>query len=360
MTPMNFPCFRVERAEFEFLVRVPARTAFWIAAFLSVFSIAGLHGQTLQHVESIPLPDLQEGDFDHFAIDLRGHRLFLAAEANGAVEVFDTRTNKRIHAIRGLSSPHAMVYRDDLKRLLVVDGDDSAVKIFDSEKYQLLGKIPVSMDADSMAYEPGSQLMYVVNGGREAHTSYSLISVIDTNAGKKLRDIRIEDTNWVEALALDPSGKRMFVNLTGLGEIGILDRETFAMVDRWRLAAEKRLNVPLKLDEPDHRLFVATRKPAAFLVLDSDSGKVVASMPCVDMVDDIAYDQQAKRIYLAGDGSVDIVKQSDPDHYARAASIPGSFRAKTAILVPELHRYYLAVPRHGDHVAEVRVYQTAN
>jgi hypothetical protein len=34
-------------------------------------------------------------------------------------------------------------------------------------------------------------------------------------------------------------------------------------------------------------------------------------------------------------------------------------RAKTAILVPELDRYYLAVPRHGNKEAEVRVYSVS-
>jgi len=71
---------------------------------------------------------LKEGDFDHFTVDLDGHRLFLTAEANGLVEVFDTRTNKLIHTIRGIEAPHSMLYRDDLKRLCVVDGDASEIK----------------------------------------------------------------------------------------------------------------------------------------------------------------------------------------------------------------------------------------
>ena len=49
------------------------------------------HSAPLKLLQSIPLPGLKEGDFDHFAVDLDGHRLFLTAEANGLVEVFDTR-----------------------------------------------------------------------------------------------------------------------------------------------------------------------------------------------------------------------------------------------------------------------------
>ena len=62
------------------------------------------HSAPLTLIQIISLPGLKEGDFDHFAIDLDGHRLFLTAEANGLVEVFDTGTNKLIHTIRGIDA----------------------------------------------------------------------------------------------------------------------------------------------------------------------------------------------------------------------------------------------------------------
>jgi hypothetical protein len=71
----------------------------------------------------------------------------------------------------------------------------------------------------------------------------------------------------------------------------------------------------------------------------------------------MSYDAKQKRIYVAGDQFVDIFTQSDADHYALLVRVPGSFRAKTAILVPEWNRYYLAVPHHENHDAEVRVFE---
>ena len=105
-----------------------------------------LHAQAsapLKLIQSIPLPGLKEGDFDHFAVDLDGHRLFLTAEANGLVEVFDTQTNKLIYTIRGLEAPHSMVYRADLNRLFVVDGDASEIKVYDTNSYALVGHVAV-------------------------------------------------------------------------------------------------------------------------------------------------------------------------------------------------------------------------
>jgi DNA-binding beta-propeller fold protein YncE len=237
-----------------------------------------------------------------------------------------------------------------------VEGDASAVKVYDSDTFKMAGEIKVSVDADSIAYDPKTNYLYVVNGGREAHTPYSLISVIDTNTMKKLRDIKI-DSNHVEAIVLEKSGPRMFMNITGENTVGVMDRNKSSLSAKWSLPAGDKLNVAMGLDEANQRLFVVTRNPGKLIVLDSNNGKVITSMPAVGMVDDMSYDTMQKRLYLAGDQFVDVFEQKDADHYALLARVPGSFRAKTAILVPELNRYYLAVPHHAEQQAEVRVYE---
>ena len=63
-----------------------------------------------------------------------------------------------------------------------------------------------------------------------------------------------------------------------------------------------------------------------------------------------------KRIYMAGSQFIDVVEQKDPDHYEQIGHIATAFQAKTAILVPQLKRYYLAVPHHEKQSAELREY----
>lgn len=310
----------------------------------------------LKLIKSIPLPALKEGDFDHFAVDLDGHRLFLTGEENGKLLVIDTGSNTLVHTIEDLKAPHAALYLKEFGKLYVVDGDESAVKIYDGQSYKYLDKVPLEADADSMAYDPATKYMYVVNGGREAKTPYSFITVIDASTGKKVRDIKV-DNNHVEAVVLEKSGKRLFFNITGSNTVGVMDRDATSMQKEWKLPDGVQQNVAMALDEKNHRLFVAARKPGTLVALDTDSGKVVASLPAVGMVDDMVYDPEHQRLYLAGDQFLDVFKQMDADHYAILAKVPGSFRAKTGILVPELNRYYLAMPRKGAALAKVNVYE---
>jgi DNA-binding beta-propeller fold protein YncE len=310
----------------------------------------------LKLLQGIPLPMLKAGDFDHFAVDLEGHRLFLTAEENGKLLIFDTSSNKLIHTIEDFKAPHAVLYLKEFNKLFVVDGDESAVKIYDGQDYHFLAQIALAADADSMAYDPATKYMYVVNGGREAKTPYSFITVLDASTSKKVRDIKI-NSNHVEAVVLEKSGSRLFCNITGTDTVGVMDRSQSSLQTEWNLPTGVQQNVAMAFDEKNHRLFVVARKPGTLVVLDSDSGKVIASLPAVGMVDDMSYDPSHQRLYLAGDQFVDVFNQKDADHYALLARIPGSFRAKTGILVPELSHYYLAIPRSGTSSAKVNVYE---
>jgi DNA-binding beta-propeller fold protein YncE len=330
-----------------------------LAIFLALPTLSPSQDEApLKLVQSIKLPGLKEGDFDHFAADRSGNRLFLTAEKNAAVEVLDLQTNKVIRTITGLEEPHSMLYRADLNKLFVVDGGAAEVKMYDGKSYKYLGAIKLEDDCDSSTYDPTTKYLYVVNGGKGAHQIDSLISIIDTTSAKKIADIKI-DTDSVEAMALESAGPRLFANLTGLNSVGVFDRGKRTQLAKWSIADEAQKNGPLAFDEANHRLFVVTGKPGKLIILDSDSGRIVGSFPCVSLADEVAYDPGKRRIYIAGDEFIDVFQQQDADHYTLLGKIPGSFRAKTAILLPDMNRYYLAVPRRGTHEAEVRVYSVS-
>jgi hypothetical protein len=82
-------------------------------------------------------------------------------------------------------------------------------------------------------------------------------------------------------------------------------------------------------------------------VIDRDTGKVTTSVPHVGMVDAIAYDAKLKRVYLSGDQFVEGFKQGDADHYTFFGEAREWLSREDCALVPELNRYFLAVPRHA-------------
>ena len=331
--------------------------AFSIAANIIFFAVAA-SAQTkppLRLLQTIPLPELKGGDFDHFDVDFSGNRLFLTAEENNAVEVFDIRANTLIHTIRDVDTPHSLLYLPATKQLWVVDGGDGIIKIFDLTTYAVVETVKLAIGADSAVYDPSNHLLYIATGGEDAKMDFSLISIVDTSTRRRVGDIKVNSTN-IESMALDKNGDRLFANVRDRSLVAVIDTKKRVVTSTWPLG-DVHGNTPMALDEAHRRLFVVGRKPARLTVLDSDSGKIITTLPTAELTDDMLFDPESKRIYVACDEFVVVYVQHDADHYAELGRIPTGFRAKTAILVPQLKRYFVAAPRHGQKIAEVKVYE---
>jgi DNA-binding beta-propeller fold protein YncE len=307
----------------------------------------------LKLIETTPLPGFS-GDFDHFAADLKGNRLFLAAEDHKTVEVFDLKTGKSMHSITGFGQPHAIVYLPESNKLIVTDGDDfGRVALVSGDNYQLMDTIKLPEGVDGAVFNPMNQYYYVESGGKTEHQ----LNIIDTKNFKHVGDITLPG-NHSEAMKIDRAGKKMYVNLTGTSEVGVVDLQTNKLTTRWPIADAKVQN-SMALDEPNNRLFIATRMPPKFLVLDTNTGKVMASLPCAPVNDDMWFDVARKRIYVTGSDTTTVIAQRDADHYEQVAEVPTGFRAKTSLYVPSLNRLYVAVSGKGkpDAKLALQIYQ---
>jgi DNA-binding beta-propeller fold protein YncE len=311
----------------------------------------------LQPLDTISLSSAVKGHFDHFGVDLKHNRLFATAEDYHAVLVFDLVTLKSVAEIPAIGKPHAILYRDDLDRVYVTDGEAGALKIFNGASYQSAGSIPMAKDADSMGYDITSQRLYVVNGGKDAGQKYSMLSVIDTTGGQKITDIRI-DGETLEAMALDVFRPRLYLNNRANNRIEVVDRWKNAVIASWpvKLGSD---NVAMALDEAHQRLFVGCRS-GQIVIFDTNTGKELQAAPIVKGVDDITYDPGSKRIYAIGGGTIDILEQMDADHYRTLGSVAAGADAKTGRLIPQINRYFVAVPQTGAARASIEVFQPLN
>src|SRR6202521_2402353 len=215
--------------------------AFFVAAVVIFFAVpaSAQSKPPLRFLQDIPLPDLKAGDFDHFAVDLAGNRLFLTAEANNAVVVLDIKANKLIHIIPDLEEPHSMLYLPAAKQLWVVAGGDGTLKIFDAGTYALVQTVKLTEGADSSAYDPAKHLLYIASGGSDAKLAYTLINIVDTSTRKHVGDIKVDSTN-VEAMAIEKNGSRIFANIRDKSLVGVIDREKRTVTSTWPLGGLHR------------------------------------------------------------------------------------------------------------------------
>ena len=329
---------------------------FLAAIFLSGAQlVAAQTSAPLKLATKYEMPASVKGRFDHLGIDTSGNRLFVVGEEAQQVLVFDLTSGKFIRAIK-VDHPHAVLYRDDLSRIYITDEGKGVLNIYDGKTYDLVKSVALKVDTDSIGYDPATHYLYIDNGGDNAHETFTMLSVVDTTAGTKLADIKV-DGDTLEAMSLEKSGDRLFLNNPAKNEVEVIDRKTNKIATVWPVKLGKG-NATMALDESSHRLFVGCRS-GAIVVFDSQTGKELQALPVGKGVDDLMFDPAGKRIYATsgGTGAVDVYKETDADHYQSLGNVPSGPGAKTGLLVPQLSRLFVAVPPKGTTPAEVYVYQ---
>jgi DNA-binding beta-propeller fold protein YncE len=329
---------------------------FLAAAFLlSAQLVAAQNSAPLKLAAKYDMPASVKGRFDHLGIDIGGKRLFVVGEEAQQVLVFDLADGKFVRAIK-VDHPHAVLYREDLQRIYITDEGKGVLNIYDGKTYDLVKAVTLKVDTDSIGYDPATHYLYIDNGGDNAHETFTMLSVVDTTAATKLADIKV-DGDTLEAMSLEKSGDKLFLNNPAKNEVEVIDRKTNKIAAVWPVKLGKG-NSTMALDEPAHRLFVGCRS-GAIVVFDSQAGKELQALPLGKGVDDLMFDPASKRIYATsgGTGEVDVYKETDPDHYQSLGNIPSGAGAKTGLLVPQLARLFVAVPPKGATPAQVYVYQ---
>jgi len=327
-----------------------------IATFLLSAQVAAAQSMApLKLATKYEMPTSVKGRFDHLGVDISGNRLFVVGEEGQQVLVFDLTSGKVVHTIK-MPHPHAVLYREDLNRIYITDEDKGAVNIYDGKTYELVKAVTLKVDSDSIGYDPATHYLYVDNGGDNAHETFTMLSVVDTTAGTKLADIKL-DGDTLEAMALEKSGDRLFLNNPAKSEVEVIDRKTNKVTASWTVKLGKS-NATMALDESAHRLFVGCRS-GAIVIFDSQSGKELQALAVGKGVDDLMFDTANKRIYATsgGAGTVDVYKETDPDHYQLLGHVPSGMGAKTGLLVPQLSRLFVVVPPKGPTPGAVLAYQ---
>jgi hypothetical protein len=105
--------------------------------------------------------------------------------------------------------------------------------------------------------------------------------------------------------------------------------------------------------------FVGDRKPGKLIVLNTDDGAVVATLPLEDASDDMTYDAAHGRVYVSSADGVDVIAKESPNPYHELQHV-NTMGGKTSIYVPWFDRFFVVdtkdekAPEAGLLIYEVR------
>lgn len=285
-------------------------------------------------IKEIPIGG--EGGWDYLSVDDVGRRLYVTHAAK--VVVIDIDKDAVVGEIADTPGVHGFAIAAKLKKGFSSNGREAKASIVDLDTLKTTSKVSTGENPDAILYEPGQNEVYTFNGRGKSSTVFS------ADDGKVLATIPL--AGKPEFSAADPALGRVYVNIEDKNTIAAINTKTHEVVATWPLAPGES-PTGLSFDAAHHRLFAGCDN-SIIAVMDSESGKVVTTIPAGDGIDATAFDEGAQLVFSSngGSGTVTVAHEDGPDKYSVVQTVETAKGARTMTLDPKTHRIYLAAAKY--------------
>ncbi len=270
-----------------------------------------------------------EGGWDYLTYDKDGHRLFITRGSH--VMVVDTNTLTANGDIPDLSGIHGVALAQELGRGFVSNGGDNTVSVFDLKTLKKLDSVKVGDRPDAILYDPFTKHVFTFNARSQDST------VVDAASGKVVGTVPLGGKP--EFPASDGKGK-VFVNIEDKSQIAEIDATKLTVLNTWPLAPCEEPSA-LAIDKAHHRLFAGCGNKM-MAVVDSESGKVVATPPIGEGVDAGRFNPNTQEVFMScGEGVLTVIHEDSPDKYTVTQNVPTVKGARTMAMDYDSNTSYL-------------------
>jgi DNA-binding beta-propeller fold protein YncE len=283
-----------------------------------------------------------DGGWDYLSVDSAAQRLYVSHGTK--VVVIDLAKDTVAGEITNTPGVHGLAPCPDLGLGVTSNGRENKAGIVDLKTLQTVAKVETGANPDGMLYEPGQKEVYLFNGRGQSAT------VIEPKTGKVVATIPLGGKP--EFAQADVKAGRVFNNIEDKSEVVAIDTQKHEVVNRWPIAPGEEPS-GMAFDEKTHHLFLGCGNKL-MVMLDSTSGKVVASVPIGDGVDANSFDPATQLAFAScGNGTVTIAKE-DGDKLTVVQTLQTEKGARTMTIDPATHKIYLASAKFDEPAAGQR------
>jgi DNA-binding beta-propeller fold protein YncE len=307
------------------------------ALFAGMLAAPGLgHGQTFK-VEKIDIKG--DGGTDYVVVESATGRVFVSRGTH--MMVVDGATGKVVGDIPNTPGVHGAGIATKAGHGFTTNGGDKTVTMFDLKTLSVIKQISVSQGGlDGIMYDEPDNKIILTNHSRPIGT----LTAIDPASGDIVATVELEDTA-PEGAAADGKG-HIFVNNESKNTIQVIDVKTWRAIASWPLAPCEG-PTGIAYDKASDRIFSGCNNTS--VVVDPNTGQVVAAIKNGTRVDALGWDPSKKLIFIpnGGQGNATVVHQDSPDKYTVVDTVATFAGAKTICVDPKTHNAYLFQPERG-------------
>ncbi len=309
----------------------------WAGLSIGMLLVAAAHaaGGAYHVVRRYPVGG--EGGWDYLTVDPAAHRLYVGR--GDRVQVLDLEGGTVVGEVPGTPGVHGVALAPDLGLGFTSNGRDSTVSVFDLKTLAVRRKIPVGgRNPDAILFEPVTKRVFTMNAGSGTATAIDAV---------RLEVVGTFPLGGRPEFAVADGKGLLFVNLEDSSAVVRVDARSLAVGPKWPLV-EGEGPSGLALDRAHHRLFSVCSN-AKMVVLDSETGRVLATLPIGRGTDGAAFDPGTGLAFSSnGEGTVTVVREESPGRFRVAETDSTRRSARTIALDPLTHRVYVAAARFGE------------
>ncbi len=284
----------------------------------------------------LPLPG-RPTRFDYESYDPRTHRLYIAHLGDSQVLVFDTRRQKLVQIIPGISRVHGVLAVPSLGRVYASATGKNQVAVISEKTLRVIARAPAGVYPDGLAYESHTHEIYISDeaGGTD--------TVLNTRTNRRVATIALggEAGNT----QYDPVRNLIYVDVQTANRLKAIDPATRKITASYPLPG-CRHDHGLHLIAPLRLAMIACDGNARLLAFSLRSHRVLARFSVGKAPDVLAYDAGLRRLYVAAEsGVVAAFALGGSPAAPRVGKLWQGFVAPEAhsIAVDERHRVYLPI-----------------
>jgi len=277
-----------------------------------------------------------EGGWDYLSVDTAAQRLYVSRGTR--VQVVDLAKLSIIGEIPNTAGVHGIALVPDLGRGYTSNGRDSSVTIFDLKSLTVIATLKINArNPDAILYDPFSRRVFTFNGGSANATA------IDVGSNSVAGTIPL---GGKPEFGVSDARGRIYVNIEDKSEVAMIDPMSLTVLKRWTLSPGEE-PTGLALDREHRRLFAVCAN-RLMVVLNADSGNVVATPAIGDGVDGVMVDPATRLAFSSnGEGTMTVVREETQAKYTAVETVPTRRSARTLVLDEKSHLIYTVAARFG-------------
>jgi DNA-binding beta-propeller fold protein YncE len=301
----------------------------WTAGFaFSFLCAAALGAEPYKFLNEIPIGG--EGGWDILTIDSAASRLYLSHATK--VVVVDLNKNAVAGEIADTPGVHAFVAVPEHHHGFASNGKENKCSVIDLDTLKTISKINTDESPDDIVYTRRRRTLCVLNHQGQTATL--------TDAASLDPVTRIPLGGSPEFGVADDAAGLIYCNIEDKSEVAVIDVTKEEVIAHWPLSPGEE-PTGIALDATHHRLFAACHNKM-MVMLDTETGKVVANVPIGAGTDGCAFDDESQLAFAScGDGSTTIAKEEAPDKLSVIQTLKTERGARTMAIDPKTHRIYL-------------------